>query len=313
MPKRRKDRQVRGEDVRRRIRDGRLSAFPFGTPRVLAVHEADRGPWPPVWLNGREIRERRMTISAGSFLNSRWIRVNKTWDIWPNILAAKTPEEIAALRARSIINVEGVWYVQIYEVVSGVNKLRRQRVKVRANYHQERTRRSVVMDSIERDIARDAIGQIRLSRVERRSLESLSLQIERRIQDIDVIGAQLSSREVFAYAGGWAELETLRRTRSTLQLAARQALVQAFKPNFDHFLAKIADDLDVIVDLDVRHNRFWAQYHIRRAAAVLVDGPQEKCHPYLNRAIDFLDRAVETLQGWATPLSEEEKRHVISA
>lgn len=313
MPKRRKDLQVRGEDVRRWIRKGRLSAFPAGANRVLRVHRAFRATLPPVKMHDRKNNRRRMTISAGSFLNSRWIKVNKTWDIWPDTQSAKTLEEVAELKARSIIQVWGVWYIQIYEVVSGVNKLRRQRVKIRVSYYQEKTRRAVIMDSIEREIARDAAGVIKLSPAERQSLLVLTRQIELRLQDIDVIGGQLSAREVFAYAGGWAELGLLRRVKRSIEEATKQTLVQSFSPNFNRYLERLADNLGGIVNLDVRHDRFWAQFHIRRAAEVLTVGPQEKCYYYLGKAVEYLNKTVETLQGWADSLSEEESRHVISA
>jgi hypothetical protein len=254
-----------------------------------------------------------MTISAGSFLNSRWIRINKTWDVWLDTQSAKTLEEVAELRSRSIIQVHGIWYIQIYEVVSGINKLRRQRVKIRTSYHQERTQRSVVMNSIERDIARDATGMIKLSSAERQSLQVLTRQIERRLQDITDVGSRLSSREVFAYVGGWAELEILRRVKVSLEEATKQTLVRAFSPNFDRYLERQANSLDVLVNLDVRHGRFWAQFHIRRAAEVLTLGPQERCHYYLGRAIEYLERTIETLQGWADSLSEEEARHAVPA
>jgi hypothetical protein len=313
MPKRREDLQVRGEDVRRWIRQGHLSAFPTGTNRVLRVHRAFRVTFPLVKIWDRAERNRRMTISAGSFLNSRWIRINKTWDVWPDTQSARTSEKIAELRSRSIIQVLGRWYLQIYEVVSGTNKLRRQRVKIRAGYSNERNWRTTVMASIESDIAKEAVGAIDMTEAELRNLRFLNRRIGQRIQDMDRIGSRLSSREVFAYAEGLGELEFLRRSRKSLEVVLDQTSVQTFKPNFDAFLRKQANDLNIIVDLDVRHCRFWAQWHIRRAAEVLEIGPQTKCFYYLGRATEYLDRAIETLQGWADSLSEEETRHVIPA
>ena len=130
---------------------------------------------------------------------------------------------------------------------------------------------------------------------------------------MDRIRSRLSSREVFAYAEGLGELEFLRRIKRTLEIVLDQTSVRTFKPNFDAFLRKTADDLNVIVDLDVRHCRFWAQFHIRRAAEMLKSGPQERCFYYITKASEYLERAIETLQGWADTLTEEEDRHVISS
>src|SRR3989344_2057270 len=249
MPKRLDYLQVRGEDVRRWIREGRLSVFPAGTNRVLRVHRAFRSTFPPVRARDRANHKRRMTVSAGSYLNSRWILANRTWDVWPEIQSCQTPEDVVRLRARSILNVDGVWLIQIYEVVSGINKLRRQRVKIRANYHHEKTWRTTVMASIEADVARDAAGAIKLSPAERKSLAYLSQQIQRRLQEIDVIGGQLSPREIFAYAGGWAELAYLQRTKRSLEIALQQALMQTLAARFDRYLIRLSSELGSLISL----------------------------------------------------------------
>jgi len=254
-----------------------------------------------------------MTISAGSFLNSRWIKINSTWDVWPDILSSTTLADIEKLRERSIIRVGDSWYLQIYEVVSGLNKLRRQRVKIRHNYALEKRWRSSLMAAVERDIARDAMGTIKLSPTERKSLEDLNRQIESRLQEIDSVSSQLSPRETFAYAGGLVEINTLDRYLRSLREAVNQPLIQAFAPGFDNYLEKVVQELGALVSLEVRHHRFWCQYHLRRAAEMVREGQQERCRYHIQNAINRLVLAIENLKGWTASLTQEEVRYVISA
>lgn len=313
MPKAKAHRHNRGYEIARFISEGRLFVVPMGNNRILKVVQRSEPRLPPLKKSHRQIREKRMGIPRGCFLNSRWMRIRQTWDIWDEVEVVDPNTDIEAYRlltAKGIVFIEGVWYIQIYEVVSGLNKLQRQQIHRKASYEQERLRRYTIIRGVERKMAEHALGLANLSNVQRSQLRQLQARIEGRLKNINLIGAQLSFRELFVFVTGQVQINELEALQGSLKLAIKELSKKTRQKYFTAFLESIEKKLEILTTCETWRSIYWAKWWLGKAKEALNPLNFTECQRCLLGASRHIESAITTLRSWDELVSEEEK-HLI--
>lgn len=314
MPKSKAHRHVRAYEIFRLLQSGQLVAVPLGNSRILKTLQRCQITLPPVKKRQRSIKEKRMGIPKGSYLNARWMKVRENWDIWDQIEGVNPgTENYRSLVSRGIVFIEETqtWYILIYEVVSGLSKLLRQQVHRDFNYQQERLRSHAVIRGFERRMAAHALGLAKLSEVERRELRKLEGRISRRLEQIDFIQGKLSFRKTFVFITGQEEIRALKDLQDSIDQSIAGLSQKVLLPNFRAFLNSIEEKLAILSTYDIWRSIHWARWHIRAAVENLDPLDLAECRRHLSIATNkHIDYALYILRRWDKSLSDDEMKHV---
>lgn len=268
---------------------------------------------PPVKAKDRKIKERRSGLPRGCFLNSRWMEIRPNWDVWDLVKDVNPHVNIVAKKRLAeeeiIIWVEDRWYIMIYEVVSGLNKLLRQQVHRDARYEDEKARKSPLVFAIEKRLAEYAFGQAKLTAEEFSELTTLQLRTSRRLRDITVTRSHLAFRRLYVYAIAEATLMELRSLTKSLELAAIN-VQRTSSQNFGVYLTNIAEKLSVIYTMDIWRQVYWAQWNIYRAAECYNRQEPDRSQHYLVKAASQVNKAFDILISWSDRLPLAERQYI---
>jgi len=313
LPKSKAHRHNRAYEIWRFLEQGQLIAVPLGNNRILKTLQRSQLRLPPVKRENRKIKDNRMGIPKGVYLNARWMEVQKTWDIWDDIDGVQPSSLVyKELVKNGIVYIEGSWYILIYEVVSGLNKLRRQQVHRDYSYQQESLRKHKIIRYVERRIAEHALGLSGLSAAQRGELDKLERRIVARLQTIDFIEAQLSFRKLFVSMVGQEEIKALENLQASLDLAINTLSQKVRLKFFGSFLSVVEERLAVLSTYDIWRSIYWARWQIRATKENLYPLDIEECRVHLAKASGHIDKALATLRSWNSKLPDNESNLVAS-
>lgn len=311
MPKRYKTRRLAASKIRERIDKGRLEVIHKVGSKLLQIKTPD-SPVTSHLYRTRSRRGKKMWLSPGSFLNSRWVPLgprNREWELIETLPEQELKEKYLIVRVEE--NGKVRWYRLIYEVVSSRAQLLRQRVHIRAQYSRERRYKSVVLDGLEREFASHALGRAQLTRAQRDELSVLFGRISYRLSvSMTSIQARLAARDIVAFIDAWMEVEGLRGHFKRLSEIARNIGPEIRRPNFDVHLRNIADRLSVYISWEIRRPVRWARYHLNKAVDDVLVTNLEECRRHVVRATQHLQTALDVLHEWDRSLPEQERGHI---
>ncbi|OGY25788.1 MAG: hypothetical protein A2Z11_00565 [Candidatus Woykebacteria bacterium RBG_16_43_9] len=311
LPKRYKTRRLPASKIRERIIKGRLEVINKVGSKLLQIKTADDLTTYPIYMR-RHRRSKRMRLSAGDFLNSRWIPLgprNLEWELIERLSEQELKEEHVIVRIEE--NGEVRWYRLIYEVVSSRSQLLRQRVHIRAAYARERKYKSTVLEAVEREFASFALRRARVTPKQLNELSTLHDRISQRLfVGMTSIQSRLATRDIVAFLDAWMEIEGLRGHLNRLSFIAENINEEARRRNFAAYLRNIIERLEIYISPEIRRSVRWARYHLDKAADASSSERIDGCRRHLMKVVDHLRNALGALREWDRKLPEQEREYI---
>ena len=253
-----------------------------------------------------------MWVPAGSFLNSRWILLgprNTEWKLITSLTEQELKEQYIIVRVEEDGNVR--WYRLIYEIVSSQAQLLRQRVHIRSQYAQERSRKTLILEAVERELGDYLLGRTKLNRRQLEEIVTLRDRLYSRIfGSMTATQSRLSARDTVAFLDAWMSVEGLLDHRRRLAFLANGYDSELQRHNIEAHLLNRHDRLAVYISPEVRRPVRWARYHVQISATDVREGRIKDAKRHLAKAASHLDTALQEVLKWHEKLSEDEKGYV---
>lgn len=304
MPKLRKDLQTNANRIDWRIATiGKPAVLQIDPRHTYFVVAVGRPKLPPLRLEGHQGVNNLMTISAGSVLDSRYVRV------FPDHWLSQFVENPAACNKWGIIFRKGVPYVRTYDVIDGLAFAQRRVKHILAGYETELQS----LRQTENDLRSTLAGPTFLmSERKVRSLKAALLWVENRKEEIRRILSQKAVQTVnlhFAFEKTQSRLTQMAATVERWSEAIRQQPDQIRIGSVQQMTNPILAELPFFGSKEIRPlvGKVRIAFGVFAKRTDLDSVATRKLAASLDQVVTVLLAAVETLEREADAISDSEK------